>query len=457
MRTRLRVLGITAATAVAAVAVPLVTSSAAHAGGFTGGDVVVYRVGDGGSALTNAAAPVFLDEYTSGGTKVQSVALPTTSTRGQHPAHRDRPVAVGGSHRPLRRRPLPGRDRVRRGARDRPTGVPDGGLSLTTTSPTAVPARGRPGRRQRHRRHHHRPEVGSTAADHPVRDHHQRRAPLGHRRQRRHRHHHPRLDRRHHRRRRRLQQPSRPHRPGRPALQLRDPGRPARHRRHRRPDLGQPHRADRSAEQPAHLRLRVRRPHRRRLPRHRPRHPLHRRRLVASRHDRQVPLGRHHLDRRRLSRRAGCLRHRRRRPERHGQPGGHHAHPADHVHRRHQLRRRRSPRATGPCWPPPAPTRSSAASLWLPTTATPAPPPSSAPRASAPRSPSAARSRSRRTPRRQGARTACLGAGQARQRCLVPASQGRPPLDRPGPDGRSGRWGQHRHGEGHRRRPAPPR
>ena len=32
MRTRLRVLGITAATAVAAVAVPLVTSSEAHAG-----------------------------------------------------------------------------------------------------------------------------------------------------------------------------------------------------------------------------------------------------------------------------------------------------------------------------------------------------------------------------------------------------------------------------------------
>ncbi|WP_151084539.1 Ig-like domain-containing protein [Nocardioides cynanchi] len=83
MRTRLRVLGATVTTAVVAVAVPLVTSSQAHAARFTGGDVVVYRVGSGGaSPLTNAAAPVFLDEYAPGGSLVQSVALPTTAAEG---------------------------------------------------------------------------------------------------------------------------------------------------------------------------------------------------------------------------------------------------------------------------------------------------------------------------------------------------------------------------------------
>ena len=63
MRTRLRVLGVATAVATAAVVVPLVTSSEANAARFTGGDVVVYRVGTGASALSNAAAPVFLDEY----------------------------------------------------------------------------------------------------------------------------------------------------------------------------------------------------------------------------------------------------------------------------------------------------------------------------------------------------------------------------------------------------------
>ena len=75
MRTRMRALGLTAVATAVAIAVPLVTSSDANAARFTGGNVVVYRVGDGGSALTNAAAPVFLDEYGPTGTKAQSVAL----------------------------------------------------------------------------------------------------------------------------------------------------------------------------------------------------------------------------------------------------------------------------------------------------------------------------------------------------------------------------------------------
>lgn len=44
---------------------------------FTPGNLVIYRVGDGVAALTNAATPVFLDEYTPAGTLVQSIALPT--------------------------------------------------------------------------------------------------------------------------------------------------------------------------------------------------------------------------------------------------------------------------------------------------------------------------------------------------------------------------------------------
>ncbi|MCX6268095.1 MAG: T9SS type A sorting domain-containing protein [Bacteroidetes bacterium] len=45
---------------------------------FTEGNLVVYRVGDGVSTLANTGNPVFLDEYTTSGTLVQSVPLPTT-------------------------------------------------------------------------------------------------------------------------------------------------------------------------------------------------------------------------------------------------------------------------------------------------------------------------------------------------------------------------------------------
>ena len=44
---------------------------------FSSGNVVVYRVGTGSAALSNASAEVFLDEYTPAGTLVQSLALPT--------------------------------------------------------------------------------------------------------------------------------------------------------------------------------------------------------------------------------------------------------------------------------------------------------------------------------------------------------------------------------------------
>jgi VCBS repeat-containing protein len=47
---------------------------------FTAGNIVVYRVGAGATALSNATAAVFLDEYTSAGILVQSIALPTADT-----------------------------------------------------------------------------------------------------------------------------------------------------------------------------------------------------------------------------------------------------------------------------------------------------------------------------------------------------------------------------------------
>src|SRR5260221_102810 len=48
------------------------------ASAFTPGNVIVYRVGDGVTALGSTATAVFLDEYTPAGTLVQSVAMPTT-------------------------------------------------------------------------------------------------------------------------------------------------------------------------------------------------------------------------------------------------------------------------------------------------------------------------------------------------------------------------------------------
>jgi len=46
-------------------------------GGFTPGNLVVVRVGNGSGTLSNAATPVFLDEYTPNGDFVQAVAMPT--------------------------------------------------------------------------------------------------------------------------------------------------------------------------------------------------------------------------------------------------------------------------------------------------------------------------------------------------------------------------------------------
>jgi hypothetical protein len=62
-----------------AATVGLITAGSSFAAPFTAGNLVVTRVGDGSAALGNTATAVFLDEYTTSGALVQSVALPTAA------------------------------------------------------------------------------------------------------------------------------------------------------------------------------------------------------------------------------------------------------------------------------------------------------------------------------------------------------------------------------------------
>lgn len=88
-RGRRTLLGGTAATIIlGALALPLAGpatyAGAAIPGSFAAGDVVVYRVGDGNASLSDNAAPVYLDEYTPGGTLVQSIPMPTSDNGSTH-------------------------------------------------------------------------------------------------------------------------------------------------------------------------------------------------------------------------------------------------------------------------------------------------------------------------------------------------------------------------------------
>ncbi len=68
----------------AGMLIAVVPATVAHAAGFTAGNLVVERVGDGTTTLSGAAAPVFLDEVTTAGSPVQSIALPTTDSSPNH-------------------------------------------------------------------------------------------------------------------------------------------------------------------------------------------------------------------------------------------------------------------------------------------------------------------------------------------------------------------------------------
>ena len=61
------------------------TAAMAHGAAFSAGNLVVYRTGNGTVAVTNAPAPVFLDEYLPNGTLVQSIALPTAANGANKP------------------------------------------------------------------------------------------------------------------------------------------------------------------------------------------------------------------------------------------------------------------------------------------------------------------------------------------------------------------------------------
>jgi hypothetical protein len=63
----------------------LTSTRTAQAAPFTPGDLVIYRVGDGTGSLVNTGNAVFLDEYTTAGTLVQSIAMPTTASGSNNP------------------------------------------------------------------------------------------------------------------------------------------------------------------------------------------------------------------------------------------------------------------------------------------------------------------------------------------------------------------------------------
>jgi DNA/RNA endonuclease G (NUC1) len=76
-RTRLLILFIAALFGISIFVQQMYFARRVHAAGFTAGNIVVYRVGDGSAALGSTAAAVFLDEYTPGGALVQSIPMPT--------------------------------------------------------------------------------------------------------------------------------------------------------------------------------------------------------------------------------------------------------------------------------------------------------------------------------------------------------------------------------------------
>lgn len=60
----------------AALLLSLATIPAVQAASVSAGNLVIYRVGNGAAPLSTAAAAVFLDEYTTGGSLVQSIPAP---------------------------------------------------------------------------------------------------------------------------------------------------------------------------------------------------------------------------------------------------------------------------------------------------------------------------------------------------------------------------------------------
>ncbi|MGY2873118.1 hypothetical protein ACVW00_000308 [Marmoricola sp. URHA0025 HA25] len=68
----------------AVATIPLLGAGSAQAA-WTGGDLVVYRVGSGSGSLSNAAAAVFLDRFHPDGSTAGTTSLPTTAANGNQP------------------------------------------------------------------------------------------------------------------------------------------------------------------------------------------------------------------------------------------------------------------------------------------------------------------------------------------------------------------------------------
>jgi len=65
---------------IAFTAIFATAGASAWAAAFTAGDLVIYRVGTGSGALSSSSTAVFLDEYTTTGTLVQSIAVDTSGS-----------------------------------------------------------------------------------------------------------------------------------------------------------------------------------------------------------------------------------------------------------------------------------------------------------------------------------------------------------------------------------------
>src|SRR4051812_26897120 len=74
---------------------------------FVGGDLLIYRVGDGSVSLTNGGNPIFLDEYTPSGTLVQSIEMPFSTNPSDlqggvnSPTPNSYPIVNAGSATPI--------------------------------------------------------------------------------------------------------------------------------------------------------------------------------------------------------------------------------------------------------------------------------------------------------------------------------------------------------------------
>src|SRR5262245_48524247 len=65
-----------------AIALGALDAGSAMGAPFTPGNLIIYRVGDGTGSLVNTGNAIFLDEYTTSGTLVQSVNVTSQAAGG---------------------------------------------------------------------------------------------------------------------------------------------------------------------------------------------------------------------------------------------------------------------------------------------------------------------------------------------------------------------------------------